>query len=108
MTTTPLAPSPPPPTVPAAEPSRLWRPTADPHKTVPVVEVDLTRQPLEVPPGVPLGVAVGAFLVTVGSLGFALYSLPRSERDVDLGLALATVAFLTSLVAAFVHLRRSR
>lgn len=104
MTTTPIAPSLPPPTVPA-EPSRLWRPTADPHKVVPVADVDLTRRP----PGYPLGIAIGAALSTLGGLAWALWARQAGDTaGLDMALALGFVAFLTSMLASHIHRIRIR
>ncbi len=95
MTTTEIAPDRPP--VVPAEPSRLWRPTADPDKTVPTVEVD-TRGPLA------FGIAVGGFVALVGALAACLYYRSAGDaQGTDLALALASVAFLTSLLAGHTH-----
>ncbi len=87
------------PAVAPAEPSRLWRPTADPGKTVPPVEVD-TRGALA------FGVAAGGFVSLVAALAGALYYRKAGDaQGVDLALALAFVAFLTSLLAGHAHQR---
>jgi hypothetical protein len=83
-----------------AEPSRLWRPTADPDKTVPPVEVDLTAPR----PGYALGVAIGAAL----AVGVGLVWLCAVDLDDLLVLVLTGTAFLTSLVASHAHQLLSR
>jgi hypothetical protein len=89
------------PSAPTVETRRMWSPKADLTKTVPPVQVDL-RAPYV------YGVAVGASAAMLGGLGAALYYLPRDERSSGVGLAVAALAFLTSLVAAYVHQRRTR
>lgn len=61
------------------------------------------------PPGYPLVVATTAFGCMLASLGFALYGRYTGDaQGMDVGLAVASLAFVTSLVAAYVHQRRTR
>lgn len=81
---------------------KRWSPKTDLSKTAPAVEVDLRR-------GYAFGIACGAFASMVGGLVAALYFLGRGdEQDVDVSLAVASVAFVTTLVAGHIHQRGLR
>ncbi len=90
----------------------VYRPRLPAVPTHPPIEVDLRHLgPVEPePPGaVVFGVAVGGFVALIGGLAAALYYRRVGDgQGVDVGLAVASVAFLTSLLAAFNYQRAKR